>query len=441
MRLEFINEYTIINRETNKVYSLDNIGKKFVETYIQYGEKDIAVEVLAKYYNIDCGLIKKDYFDFLQKINVTDEFAIGELPYNNYIVLEPTNECSGNCLHCFQRNITKYSWDNATIDSIIELLKKENIKYVSLTGGEIFSPHYVENAKYLIEMLNKHDIKIATISTNGMFINLDLMRWLKKNINIDTTTFRISLDSVDEEVIKKLRPGYKKQYNEELWGILDNSNINIVVTTIIYKQSVEEIIDIAKFISNYSGVKKWLLKPLIPTKIAHQKLSLEWGKISNIYINILEFYRNNKEKINYEFVLGNVISKNILDNPKLIQNYDLLTHPCKDEKNQKTIKASQEITRCPILSEIDNKYLIGLDKISKNNSVIFDDIKIQDMKCKECKYMKICGGGCRAYAISYGQGELGCDLNARKMWSWITNEEYFKIYWPDVIEEIKDRIT
>lgn len=436
MKLKYIGKNILINEDTGRKYEIDDIGRKFLEVFGMYGTTDKALHTLKEYYKIDYERIKKDYFDFLEKLDGSQVINVGELPINKYVVLEPTNECSGNCIHCFQKNINKFSWSKEKIRYIIEVLKKEKIKSVSLTGGEIFSPHYVENAKYLISELNKNQIKIITVSTNGMFIDSELLSWLDKNIDKSVTTFRISLDAVDENIIKDLRPGYKAKYNRDIIKTLNDKQFNLVITTIIYKQSSQEILNIAQFISNFNFVKKWLLKPIIPTKKQHKGFDLNWEDVKNIYWTILEFYRKNK--ISYNFVLGNVLSKDLLESPNSLVCFDLESHPCKEEINQRTIKASEKITRCPILSEINEEFQIDLDCISIKNNILLDDLKIKDMKCKECKYRRVCGGGCRAYAIAYNQGNLGCDLNSNRMWNWITQDKYFRRNWPDFVDKVNN---
>ena len=156
MKLKYIGKNILINEDTGRKYEIDDIGRKFLEVFGMYGTTDKALHTLKEYYKIDYERIKKDYFDFLEKLDGSQVINVGELPINKYVVLEPTNECSGNCIHCFQKNINKFSWSKEKIRYIIEVLKKEKIKSVSLTGGEIFSPHYVENAKYLISELNKN---------------------------------------------------------------------------------------------------------------------------------------------------------------------------------------------------------------------------------------------------------------------------------------------
>ena len=72
---------------------------------------------------------------------------------------------------------------------------------------------------------------------------------------------------------------------------------------------------------------------------------------------------------------------------------------------QKTIKANGKLTRCPMLPEINERFQGDDIVLSDNISYIFDDLVVKDMTCERCKYRKLCGGGCRAYAIAFSSNE------------------------------------
>lgn len=55
------------------------------------------------------------------------------------------------------------------------------------------------------------------------------------------------------------------------------------------------------------------------------------------------------------------------------------------------------------------------------------NITIKDLKCNSCEYKKVCGGGCRAYAIAFTKDEKGCDINLKIMYEWILKSDYFII--------------
>lgn len=438
MQIKYLKENEIINLENGKRFTLNNTGKLFFDKYNELGF-EIAYKEISALYNIDEIVIKSDLRKFIDQIEECDVHIDGSLPFRNYVVLEPTNDCSANCVHCFHKNSNKYSWNKNQIDKYLDLLQENGINAVSLTGGEIFSPHYIENSKYIIDELNRRGIALSTISTNGMFLTTDLFDWIMCNIDTQKTVFRISLDLIAENDIYKLRPGYKHYFKNDFWKSLNSNGINVVVTTVLTNQSPQEIVNVAELIANQNCVRKWIVKPLVPTKIGHYKL-MNWDMIFSTYEAFLNWYKKNLDIVKYDFILGNVITKSLLVTGDRPVEYSLNEHPCKDEMFQKTIKANGKLTRCPMLPEINERFQGDDIVLSDNISYIFDDLVVKDMTCERCKYRKLCGGGCRAYAIAFSSNEKKCDISSKKMYNWILEDTYIYEEWPDYYYKIKELV-
>ena len=432
---KILNSNTVINLSTGKEFTLNSTGMTFIEKYLELGYQN-AVKNLSKLYNADTKRIENDLYDLIKSISSNDsEKDVGYLPYNNYVVLEPTNNCSAGCIHCFHKFDKKISWDRDKIEEYIKYLTSNNIFYVSITGGEIFSPHYIENAKYLITRLNENGIKISTISTNGLFLNDNLASWIRNNINLDDTVFRVSYDAADTNRLYKIRPGYSKYFNLNYWNIMNRYNFRVIVTTIISIQTEQEVVNIAKFLAKQNCVKKWLLKPMIPTQ-AKQYSLINWKQIVSDYTAFLNWYKSNKQQVQYDFTLGNIITKDALCKEQTVTVYNNSDHPCKNEVHQITIKANGNITRCPIIPEICANMETPIERTENYNEVLFNDLTIDEMVCKSCIYKPICGGGCRAYALAFSGDVKKCDINSKVMFDWIFNEKYFKAEWKTLYDNM-----
>lgn len=433
--IQFLGDDKILSLENGKKFILNDSSKVFIKEMANNSYEN-AVKSLSDFYKIDSKIIKEDFDSLYKQLTEPENEHIGGLPFRKYVVLEPTNDCDAHCIHCFHRNKDKYSWSINEIDHYINLLKKNAIKSISLTGGEIFSPHFIDKAKYLIKKLVENNISICTISTNGMFLTDELIAWLLAHINVNETIFRISVDTCDKDEVYSIRPGYKEYYNSNFWSLLNEHNFRVIVTTIISVQNEEEIKRIAEYLTEQQSVKKWILKPLVPVKKEQQKL-IDWDRIKIIYMSILDWYKENDNKVKYDFIIGNVISKNVLEAKELSDGYDLLEHPCKNEMFQKTIKSNGKVTRCPMLSELSSKFQVDINFLESNTNELFDQLITREMQCNSCKYQKLCGGGCRAYAIAFFDNEKACDLNARMMYDWITNDTYFKEKWENYYNNIR----
>ena len=220
MSIKFISENLVLNTRTNCIFKINQTGKEFILTYLNYGLSEQSIQFLTKKFNIDKKIIKNDYFNYIKQLNKQCKINIEQLPFLHHLILEPTNECSAHCIHCFHQSKNKYSWSKKEINNFIKFFKDYGIKSVSITGGEIFSPHYVENAKYLINNLYSNNIDISTISTNGMFLTKELCDWLKNNLNLKKVIFRISLDTIGIKNVVIIRPGYKNFFNEKFENII-----------------------------------------------------------------------------------------------------------------------------------------------------------------------------------------------------------------------------
>lgn len=438
MKFEFIDSTHILNKRTNSIFKLDSIAKNFLKIYFLTETKEEAVQKLAEFYSIDKNKIKHDFLDFIDTIEGNKPTKLGSLPKDHYVVLEPTNDCDAHCIHCFHSFHKKYSWSVKTIDEKVNILKKNGIKSVSLTGGEVFSPHYIENTKYLITKLNKEKINIISISTNGIFLTNKLMKWLDDNIDLEKLIFRISLDTLDSNILN-LRPGYKEVYSVTFWDLLEQYSANIIVTTVLYRQAIEEVIKIADYLKTKKNILRWIVKPMVVTKAKQNNIKKNYQEEMLIYKNILSWYKNNKD-IRFDFLIGNSISKGMLDNPEKNIEISLWDHPCREEKNQRTIKSNGSFTRCPIISELGNQFSLNIERLSESSQELFDNLTINEMKCANCKYYKLCGGGCRLFAISATGSYYECDPHSRFFWDWVTNSDFLKNEFKDFYTMVKDMV-
>jgi len=87
---------------------------------------------------------------------------------------------------------------------------------------------------------------------------------------------------------------------------------------------------------------------------------------------------------------------------KKFYTYNINEHPCSYNHGMVTIHANGDVGFCPTLSRIfGNINTLPFEKIVHNlYSSEFMKLTIGDIKgCLKCKYLRICGGGCRADAL------------------------------------------
>lgn len=168
------------------------------------------------------------------------------------------DKCNLDCIYCFADN--KMNLDNKKEDYIKtakHILKLQPLT-VGITGGE---PTLNSNLKNVIEVL---DGKCSiTIDTNGTTSNLkNLIPFIKKaNIML-----RITIDSVDNEIINTLRPCKNKKIKnyDQIKKIKNNiillkdEKIPLMIHTVITKLNIDYLEDIGKVLIDL-GIKRWHL--------------------------------------------------------------------------------------------------------------------------------------------------------------------------------------
>lgn len=64
MSIKFISENLVLNTRTNCIFKINQTGKEFILTYLNYGLSEQSIQFLTKKFNIDKKIIKNDYFNY-----------------------------------------------------------------------------------------------------------------------------------------------------------------------------------------------------------------------------------------------------------------------------------------------------------------------------------------------------------------------------------------
>lgn len=167
------------------------------------------------------------------------------------VFFDITNLCNGKCVYCFTNsNSSKEELTLSNLFTLLEKLKIEGIKNISVGGGE---PFISKNIFEFLKKANKLGF-IVSITTNGSLLNKSNMSLLKKY----KVKMTLSLDSINDETHSQLRKNLP--LNEILINLenissipelLDNLSIRMTVTKLNIGQ-IDDIIELCKKI----GVKK-----------------------------------------------------------------------------------------------------------------------------------------------------------------------------------------
>jgi len=89
-----------------------------------------------------------------------------QLKFIENIDIELTNKCNFNCIYCYVKRDKTTHLKVSLLETILKYCEKNDVKNITLTGGE---PFLYKNFDYLIHLIENTDINI-TFFTNGSFL-------------------------------------------------------------------------------------------------------------------------------------------------------------------------------------------------------------------------------------------------------------------------------
>lgn len=429
-------------------YVLDETGVAFFRIFEKHGPDREGARAVSEAFGISIERAEADFRIFLQTID-QEQRAIGSvLPGQHHVVLEPTSGCNGACPHCYH-STHQQQWPRDQYERVLDQLTQAGIRSVSVTGGEVFSPHYIETFFRLVGQLKARDILVSTVSTNATFVTEAIRDRILREIPKETV-FRISFDALRGELLDRVRPGYHKLADPySPIRDIDSAGYGLVFTTNIAAQPIAGVLEIGEYLRGYQNIKTWNVRLAVPVHIENglrpklQKLTMlasrpDPAKPILYFQALLE--RHAAAPFPFEVVLGNYITTSMLKHPDVLQPVTS-SHPCGSDEKLMVIKANGAVTQCPILTELEPSMTMGslFDKDAPlqlesdySTKLPLAALNVREMECDRCALRTVCGGGCRLYALAYDQGLKGCDLPARALLEWIRDDKanLFRQHWP-----------
>jgi len=314
--------------------------------------------------------------------------------------LEITGKCNLNCVHCYNnrwRNneLTTKELSHEQWLNIIKEGNSLNCERFNISGGE---PLMYSNSKFelFLELINECKAPIILL-TNGHLLTADKIKELTKSGNL--IAVRISLDGLKSH--NKFRKGsdYKKVI-DQIKLIQDNSDLDIGVVTMLNNNNLDELIGLYKQLKILK-IDRWNID--IPFYVGNYRKNFDnFGQaiFSDIMENIkklIKFYI--KDKKPFQLGVVNIYKSEISTIP--YDDLNLNVHPC-SYSDMVCVKPDGSINPCAAYDfKLSNVIEAGSlsSAIKKARTSDFYSIKICNLKgCVGCRYIKLCGGGCRADA-------------------------------------------
>jgi len=330
--------------------------------------------------------------------------------------IEITGKCNLKCLYCHAARLNNpiaigSELKTERILSLIDEAKKLGCSEFTLIGGE---PFLNQDWPEIVKRCGEDSI--VNITTNGHFFDEFVLAKICEFPQIQE--FRISLDGLLSH--DKIRVG--SSHKKILATVAKMTSFfperRIVVQTTCNRQNLPEILDLYDELKKTS-IFRWYIGHLwcFGSRAKENEDFLEFSDYAymfSIYKKLIQKFQADGRP--FWLAIHNVYNSQIAaENAEEYVNMDFETHPCLYYFRSICIKASGELTFCPALDlPFASIYSQPLHKALKSPWLRdFKLLTIRSLPCGNCRYIKLCGGGCRADAFACTGGDInGLDSNS-----------------------------
>ena len=396
---------------------------------------------------MDESLIKKNKaLKYLGKLKKDKQrFIFSKL--GNEITIITTKLCNLNCPYCYDKAnindkdfLSKEELTSNQIIRLIKTLKKIGVNNIRLTGGEALLKLGI------FDILKECQGMFVTLCTNGLILKENLNKIIQ--IHPKDLHIHLSLDGIESH--KKARMGSDPYQIVELAKNIKREypEIYVSVNTVLNKENVYELLQIYNLLKK-AKIDRWTVSFPRLVKNALEK-NFQVPEIKNLvseFKKLIKEYYKDKKPIKFTFSYFykfELLDKKLYHKPKI----NLMEHPClPDASGAKgiVIDSFGNILDCLVLKPIlENP--INLKEILKKEDLsvkeimpfLFESLKSpfynlklgEKEECLNCRYLKLCKGGCPANSY-YLKGSLKeTDITSCLMFYYFEKE---------ILSELKDK--
>ncbi|WP_051569251.1 radical SAM/SPASM domain-containing protein [Alkaliphilus transvaalensis] len=332
---------------------------------------------------IECSMLKAKYS--------TDQLVL---------TIAPTEDCNFRCIYCYEKDSIKPKYmDLKTADNIILFIKNKikSIKGLSITwyGGEPLLG--VDIIKYIsdsvIEICNENQVQYYSFMiTNGYLLN-------KANLDIlsqcHIKSFQITIDG-DRETHDKRRfltggtPSFDKIMDN--LKLINDYEMTISLRINVDKSNINAVEKVTNSISEINEKKKincYLGKVMATGGCYKDKECFNNEEFSNLNLN---FSIRNYKNIIHMYPKIKSIACGAEGIFSLVIGADGEAYKCWEDIGKQELSVGNINDKLNFYNKTNMDYLL-------NNP-------IKEEKCKECKYLPLCMGGC----LKRTKGKDSCDI-------------------------------
>ncbi|MEF2967428.1 radical SAM protein [Paenibacillus sp. M1] len=309
--------------------------------------------------------------------------------------LEPTSLCNLRCRYCYYPDVVDSGKSNLSLNQwfdVITNLYNNGCRDFSLSGGE-FLLYPFKNE--MLDHLFKFNLNRIAIFTNGTIQATEIDKYMKKDLKIE---FRVSLDGLLSHSSVRKGSNYQRILSFIKW--VKSYGCPVVINTIVTNENKHELMKLYDLLKGMN-IDKWFIDQ--PFFLGEMKNNKDLEIAAEDYVltvkNILVRYLNEKQTP-FALDIYSLFNSNQLGSGYYVFGEN--SHPCNYQKKAMTIRSNGEVYFCPSLNIPFGN--VGYDGIAETRDKIrlseFSKILISKINgCDCCRYIKICGSGCRADAL------------------------------------------
>lgn len=336
------------------------------------------------------GILVTNDTDEIKKID-TDRISGITRKTSKHIRIWTTSLCNAQCYYCFENGVYKhnmsYKTAQAVINFITNILNYEDELIIEWFGGEPLLNykiiHYItKNLRSICK--SKNCTLRSSIITNGSLINIQIVDKMKNLWEI--TSVQITLDGYGEKYNNVKNYTNKDAYNFnkviENIKLLSKNNIHVAIRMNYDTHNYESLVELIKYLhtefGQYNNLSYYLYPVWSSLNNEFQSHTVSDNKLLALFALLVKYKMNTfKEVVRLNARLG-------------YRKYQCSA--C--SANSFTIFPDGKLGKC---SEVfDQNIGTVWDGITQNDIYECWTNKEIDEKCRECIYLPLCQGGCRA---------------------------------------------
>ena len=332
---------------------------------------------------------------------------------------ELTGLCNLSCEHCYNADYNRADadWLNASkAEKTVQEMDSLNVVRVQISGGEpLLSPHL----ELVLNQLASHRLHVDGVFTNGLKLDQEWARRLK-NYPWEYEVI-VSLDGLAKGH-DQLRGKGSYASAWQAVELMAGENPAVTINTMVLSSNQSEITELMKRITEIPNLKRWRLGvPNIQGRFrdSHLHLAVSFPELREVYANVLREYLDGGHVARFALELGDFFHSDLLEEGFV--EYQSSDSPCSYAAGLMTLKPDGQLQLCPSLDDLSFGHakdgLFDAWEAAWNHSL--KTFRVNDLSgCQSCRYLSLCGGGCRANARDLSGNLWGRDPRACFAMEW-----------------------